>query len=91
MFGFSIQKLIFTVLVVVVVWYVFKMIGRLDERKKAQVNARGGSGKKPAEAPGARSGSGGDAEDMLACPRCGTYVSRANPSACGRSDCPYPG
>ena len=30
-----------------------------------------------------------DLEEMVQCRICGTYVTAARPSACGRADCPY--
>ena len=46
MFGFSIQKLIFTVAIILIVWYGFKVIGRLDKKRKAQIKV-GRRRKKP--------------------------------------------
>jgi hypothetical protein len=31
------------------------------------------------------------ATDLVACPRCGSYIPAEFPSACARRDCPYPG
>jgi len=91
MFGFSLPKLLFTILVVVVVVYGFKAIGRLQERRESDEEAvrkpppRSGGGKS-ASAPRAT-----EAEDMVACPACGTYVAAHGARSCGRADCPYPG
>ena len=87
MFGFSLSKLLFTVAVVLVVWYGFKMVGRLDRKRKAKARkpARQRSNPAPAEAAAL------DAEDMIACSVCGTYVSALGARSCGRDDCPYPG
>jgi len=32
---------------------------------------------------------GGEAEDLVPCPRCGAYVAARGATSCGRSDCPY--
>jgi membrane protein implicated in regulation of membrane protease activity len=84
MFGFSLPKLIFTVLVVVVVFYGFKAVSQLQERRERQVASRG------------KSGGGGKAakrsagvEDMVACDVCGTFVPARSARSCGRGDCPY--
>ena len=85
MFGFSIQKLIFTVAIVLIVWYGFKVIGRLDKKRKAQIKV-GRRRKKPpspAEDP--------ETENMVACAVCGTFVSSRGTKSCGREGCPYPG
>ena len=85
MFGFSIQKLIFTVAIILIVWYGFKVIGRLDKKRKAQVKV-GRRRKKPpspAEDPAT--------ENMGDCAVCGTFVSSRGTKSCGREGCPYPG
>jgi hypothetical protein len=86
MFGFSLPKLLFTILIVVVVIYGFKAIGRLQEHREREVAES--KRRRPRAGSGARAA---DAEDMVACPVCGTYVSAAGARACGRDDCPYPG
>jgi uncharacterized protein len=85
MFGFSLPKLLFTILVVVVVIYGFKAISRLQERRERAVGdtrtrRRGGAGARQRL----------DAEDMVACAVCGVFVSAGGARRCGRSDCPYP-
>ena len=94
MFGFSLQKLIFTALIIVVVIYGFKAISRLQERRAAAENERGGSGDagrvKARPASGAAPAERGT-EDMVACRVCGTYVASSGTRSCGRDDCPYPG
>jgi len=95
MFGFSLQKLIFTGLVIVVVIYGFKAIQRLQERRNAAENSSGGAGNggtvKAAKrsAPVAQPEQG--TEDMVACRACGTFVAASGTRSCGREDCPYPG
>ena len=85
MFGFSIQKLIFTVAIILIVWYGFKVIGRLDKKRKAQIKV-GRRRKKPpspAEDPAT--------ENLVACAVCGTFVPSWGTKSCGREGCPYPG
>ena len=85
MFGFSIQKLLFTVAIVLIVWYGFKIIGRLDKKRKAQIKAhrrQRGSSSRVAQPT---------TEDMVACVVCGTFVTSRGIKSCGREDCPYPG
>ncbi len=74
MFGFSIQKLVFTVVLIIVVIYGKRLISGVGSRTKSV----GGGGK--ARPVG---------EDTQQCEVCGVYVSTLDPSSCGRSDCPY--
>ena len=87
MFGFSLQKLLFTILVIAIVWYGFKMIARIQERR-----SEGDAASR--RAPSRRRRSGGaaaEAEEMVACALCGTFVPARNARSCGRDDCPWPG
>ncbi|MFQ5985476.1 MAG: hypothetical protein ACE5LL_08170 [Alphaproteobacteria bacterium] len=88
MFGFSLTKLLVTIAAIVLIWYGFKVIGRHDRARKARLKqertaARRGTGETGAPMR--------QADDMVKCPACGTYVSATGASACGREDCPYPG
>ena len=83
MFGFSLTKLLFTVIIIAAVWYGFKWIGRLDKARRGEIDAARGGG-----ADGARSVD--EAEDMEKCRVCDTYVAKQGVRACGRGDCPYP-
>jgi hypothetical protein len=74
MFGFSIQKLVFTVVLIIVVIYGKRLISGIGGAAK---NVGGGANARPV------------GEDTQQCPVCGVYVSAANPVACGRSDCPH--
>ncbi len=100
MLGFSIQKLLFTVAVVVAVWYGFKWVGRMKQirdkeakdrlRRDAQSGNKGGNG-----GGGASGGAPGephaDAEEMVECAVCGAFVAVRGAKSCGLDDCPYPG
>ena len=83
MFGFSLSKLLFTVLVIGAVWYGFKWIGRLQNRSGAGGRV-GKAGAPPSEAPQPL-----EAQDMVPCPMCGDYVAAGGDVACPRADCPY--
>ena len=87
MLGFSLGKLLVLIAIILVVWYGFKMIGRLDRQRREEV---GRSSRGPMRK--ARKSAEPAAEDMIKCRVCGTYVS-AGPDtrSCGRRDCPYPG
>ncbi len=99
MLGFSIQKLLFTVAVVVAVWYGFKWIGRVKEirdkeakdrlRRDAQSGNKGGNG--GGASGGASGGEQSDAEEMVECAVCGVFVAVRGAKSCGRDGCPYQG
>lgn len=92
MFGIpSIQKLIVLAAVIALVWYGFKFVGRLQDRRKAEGGLGGRAPRRPktrGRAPAAESRSQ-DAEDMIACPVCQAYVQVRGATRCDRSDCPY--
>ena len=76
----SLQKLVVLILVVIVVWKGFQILGRLGrERQTANVP--------PRRAPAAKRESGA-VEETRHCGVCGAYVS-AGAGKCGRADCPF--
>ncbi len=88
MFGFSLQKLLVLAAILGAVWYAFKFIGRLDQRRKRALKTRrqGGNGE---TAGGETAGSVARAEEMVQCPVCQVYVAAGGAGNCGREDCPY--
>lgn len=77
MFGLpSPSKLLVLIAVVAIVWYGFKLVGRLDAARKSVAkgddDSRGGV-------------------DTVSCAVCGAYVAADGATSCGRADCPYPG
>ena len=76
MFGFGIGKLILLVLIILGVWYGFKLIGRLEQNRKRQIS------EKRAE-PSDKSG------QMEQCKVCSTYVLASGAVNCGKEGCPY--
>jgi hypothetical protein len=87
MFGFSPTKLIFTIAIVAAVWYGFKFLGRMSEKKEATKTPTGNSNRSNDAAPS----SDPAAVEMIQCKTCGDYVASSNARSCGREDCPYPG
>ncbi len=84
MFGFSLTKLLFTAAVIVLIWYGFKWLRRVQDERERQDRERlkgGSTGRRGAP----------DAETMIKCPTCGTYLAAGAPKSCGQPDCPYPG
>ncbi len=90
MFGFSLPKLIFTIVAVLAIWHGFKWFTRYQEDRLAnRGKVRKGGG---AAAPRARPSEPEiDSEEMIKCPVCETYVSASAAVSCGRDGCPYPG
>jgi cbb3-type cytochrome oxidase subunit 3 len=73
-------KIIFTILVVTVVWFAFRTFTRMaDQReKRAKMDAN-------------RANPASDGvEDMVKCSLCGSYVTRGAQS-CGKEGCPFRG
>ena len=85
MFGWSLSKLMTLVAMAAAAWYLFKMLGG------PKVPRAGGA--PPPPGPGPRQAQLAprvEAEEMIACKACGTYVSATAARHCGRADCPWP-
>lgn len=86
MFGLpSLQKLIVLAVVVAVVWFGFKFLGRLQAQRKAEAKLRESQGGRPsrkAEA-GRQERRNDEVEDLVACPKCGAYVRAGSVCNCG--------
>ena len=96
MFGFSIQKLLFTAAVIMAVWYGFKWLGQMKikrdrERARLRRGAKGGAARSATESSCGSEGDPDGAEDMVECSACGAFVAARGARSCGRADCPYPG
>lgn len=92
MFGFSIQKLLFTGIIIAAIFYGFRWFTEMQRRRDQSVRQRG-NGAKP-RAPGARGGAkpaDDDVETMVECKVCGSFVAAGSARSCGREDCPYTG
>lgn len=100
MFGFTIQKLLVLASIIGAVWYGFKLVGRMDQARRAGEQAGSGAGRERGFADGVRRwasrmqrgsqpGGGGETEDMVKCSVCGAYVAERSVSSCGRANCPY--
>ena len=92
MFGFSITKLLFTIAAVVIVWQGFKWFNRMQENRDVQPKAQSRRAQARSASPGTASkGASVEAEEMVKCPVCETYVSTSSAVNCGKDACPYPG
>ncbi len=70
------QKILLLAVVVAIVWYGFKFVGRLDQQRKQKI-AR--------DNEAARNG----VADTVQCPVCEAYIATDIKSDCGKPDCPY--
>lgn len=88
MFGFSITKLVFTIVIVVVVWQAFKYFTRLSDQRenRARMADKKGPKTRGREADAPPPG----VEDMVECSVCNSYVARGSQS-CGKEGCPFRG
>ena len=86
MFGFSLTKLLFTIVAVFLVWNGFKWFNRMQENRGTSAGGNQGQTKEKngvADEP--------NAEEMTKCVACETYLSSASAVFCGKDGCPYPG
>ena len=86
MFGIGLLKLLFLAGAVAGVWYLFKMLAApsvppADAGSQTRSGASDAGTRKRAV----------EAEDMVACKICGTYVAASGARSCGRADCPWRG
>ena len=88
MFGFSLQKLMLLAAIIGAVWYGFKFISRLQEARELEAKKGGSRTSKPRR-QGSAKASEGEAEAMIECPVCKTYIAARGAGSCGRADCPY--
>jgi hypothetical protein len=85
----EVPKLVVILVIGVLVWYGMRWLKRLpsNPRTGAPPRAAGGAG-----AAGARQRQAGApqraVEDLVACPKCGTYVTSG--AGCGKPGCPQP-
>ncbi|MBT4890495.1 MAG: hypothetical protein HON65_13185 [Rhodospirillales bacterium] len=91
MFGFSLQKLIFTGLAIAAVIYGFRwftaMQNRSEENSRKRTTTKRSSGAAASTAP---ANEDDDVQLMIECKPCGSYVAASGAHSCGRDDCPYP-
>jgi hypothetical protein len=72
MLGISLSKILFTILLAIVVWRAFKMVGPLISRMQGAPPSRRAQGRPTRPAAGAKADA--RAVELVACPHCGTFV-----------------
>ena len=83
MFGISFFKLLALAGTAAAVWYLFKMLAGPKQPSAGPSAERGRT------AGAAQRNPRIEAEDMVACSVCGTYVAAKSARSCGRADCPW--
>jgi len=78
--GFSLGKLLVTAVAILIVWYGFKYMTQLGEVRAANLAAE----------QAAKKDKRVEAEDLVECNLCGSFVAPATAKKCDRGDCPYP-
>lgn len=86
MFGFSLTKILFTLIVAFAAWQAFKVFTRLQDRRAHALARNAAANASAAASPTQTEG----VEDMVKCSACGAYAARGAKS-CGRGDCPFRG
>ncbi len=102
MFGLSLSKIVFTVIVMVVVWGAFKYYGRLfggrrdgasgprgdrpSLRDKVERAAQEAVRKRMGETDARPPAHDGHTEDLVRCPACGAWHPRGGACSCGGPD-----
>jgi hypothetical protein len=76
MFGFGIGKLIVLAAIVAAVWYGYKFVNRLDQKRKR-------------EAAESKSQNTETIDKMVKCSSCGTYAVDTGAAQCGECGSPY--
>jgi hypothetical protein len=76
MFGLSLSKILFTILIAVVVWKGFALVGRLARERQAR--AVPGRGRQRGR------GRGTGTIELIECSRCGAYFDPSQGCRCGQ-------
>jgi uncharacterized protein len=81
MFGLSLGKLLVLAGLILIVWYGFKYVNRVEAVKNVRRRER--------EQVPPTSARTAQAEDLVRCETCNSYVAAHSAAACGRADCPW--
>lgn len=90
MFGIpSFQKLIVLAVILAVVWYGFKFLGRLQDTRKKEARERDLRSPDKGARREAAPQESLDVEETVVCAQCGAYVPARGATSCGKPRCPY--
>jgi hypothetical protein len=84
MFGLSLGKILFTIMIVVVVWKGFGLVSKLAKERDARAVDRQRRQATGAKGRWARWRGQSEAMDLVKCPRCGAYFDPGEGCSCGR-------
>ena len=73
MLGFSPLKILFTIAVVAVIWYGFKILSRKQAEQKKDSSSQTSQ----------KTTNDADVQDLEACPACGNYIVKGKKCGCG--------
>tara|TARA_A100001037_G_C15018167_1_gene575019 strand:- start:192 stop:413 length:222 start_codon:yes stop_codon:yes gene_type:complete len=71
MFGFSLSKLLILIALIVIVWYGFKAVGRVNQKRRARGREAGRNQYSELAT-----------ENMIQCPKCGAYTASLDAHKC---------
>ena len=86
MFGFSLTKLLFTVLVIAVIWWGFKAVAARGRISKPDASPKKRMRKKKGTPFFKHSEADGGTEELVECPKCGVYA--LPEKKCEKDRCP---
>ncbi len=90
MFGIpSFQKLIVLAVILAVVWYGFKFLGRLQNTRRKEARERDLRSPDRKARREAAPQESLDVEETVVCSQCGAYVPARGATSCGKPRCPY--
>ncbi len=82
MLGLSLGKFLLLVALIALIWYGFRYVNRVEAIRRA---LREELKRRQAPPKSTRI----DAEDLVKCAQCGSYVAARSTANCGRKDCPW--
>lgn len=93
MFGIGFQKLLLLAVIIAVVWYGFKYLGRLNRVEKGErrqgERTMGERLRRAAQEKTKGKAARPKVEDTEKCPACGVYFTVESGHHCGKKNCPY--
>ena len=90
MFGIpSLQKLIVLAVILAVVWYGFKFLGRVQNTRRKEARERDLRSPDRKARREAAPQESLDVEETVVCSQCGAYVPARSATSCGKARCPY--
>lgn len=83
----SLSKIITLVGILAIVWFAFRLLGKVQRQRQEALRRHGGAKSTPKGTTAGRKPPGVDAQDMAKCPVCGVYTASGT-GRCGTPGCP---